>query len=1102
MPSTRPSAWQRPLLATLTLFALLGAPRPTASQTRAYAFLPLSDVDQAAVLDTTTNALLPAIATGDLPTGVAVSHDGRRAYVVNQDSDTVTVIDVATMTPTTTIPVGNAPYTIAVSPDDRKAYVTRPADDTVTVLDLTTNTSTGDIALPGLSPRGIAFAPDGQTAWVVGNTVRRISAATNTPGPGIALAGAADAVAVDQNGMTAFVTLPGLDAIQVVSIVMAGTTIAVGDSPAQIALSPDGTTLYVTNRASNTVSVVNVAAMAVVATIPVGNAPVGLSFRTDGQRVYVANANGNTVSVIDTATRTVVASPAVGGSPAASGGPFVTPPLIVPTGGPLVVANDAALDGLGFRRYLPFLGGTFQVQGPVSIITSRHLSLLAPGGTIDMNMSGLQVLGDITGPGALTVTGNGFLELNGVSTHAGGTAVSHGVLVVDGTHTSAIALTSVSSQLRGIGTVGTVTVTAGGIVPGGSALAPLHASQVTFAPGSLLGIAINGSAHSQLAVSGTAALNGAHLTVTELAAPAIGVPVIVATNVTGTFEDLPEGAELVVPTAMPRNARYRVSYVGGDGNDVTVTKLNDPPFFVGTIAAQTTSDGVPLVVMPIVVDDLNAGQPLTVTATSSNQAIVPDATGLIVTGSPFRQLTITPVIGAHGDVTITLMVTDGIDTTTTSFVLSVVERTYYLAEGATGPFFDTWIAIANPNPQVATFQASFLKPDGTTVVEDGVLLAHQRKTIFVDMLTGLGDATFSTVAAATNGQPLAVERTMRWGATHYGAHTEKAAAGAARNWYFAEGSQGYFSTYFLLVNPQPTANVARVTYFRENAPPLLRTYQLAARSRTTIDAGGDADLRDRSFGALVTFDLAGAAERAMYFGANPIWQGGHASFGTPAPSTTWFLAEGATGSYFTTFVLLANPNDQPVDVTLTYLPASGIPVTRTATIPAGQRLTRNIALEDASLANAAVATQVTASLPIVVERSQYWGVPEWIEAHNSSGVTAPATRWGLAEGLVGGFDGAQTYILLANTGSQPATVTLTFLRTEGAPLVKTFTVAPTSRFNVAVSGPGSQVPELADAAFGVRIDSTQPIVVERSLYWNAGGVVWAAGTNATATRLP
>jgi hypothetical protein len=28
------------------------------------------------------------------------------------------------------------------------------------------------------------------------------------------------------------------------------------------------------------------------------------------------------------------------------------------------------------------------------------------------------------------------------------------------------------------------------------------------------------------------------------------------------------------------------------------------------------------------------------------------------------------------------------------------------------------------------------------------------------------------------------------------------------------------------------------------------------------------------------------------------------------------------------------------------------------------------------------------------------------------------------------------------------------------------------------------------------------IFVERSLYWNAENVIWAGGTNATATRLP
>ncbi len=41
--------------------------------------------------------------------------------------------------------------------------------------------------------------------------------------------------------------------------------------------------------------------------------------------------------------------------------------------------------------------------------------------------------------------------------------------------------------------------------------------------------------------------------------------------------------------------------------------------------------------------------------------------------------------------------------------------------------------------------------------------------------------------------------------------------------------------------------------------------------------------------------------------------------------------------------------------------------------------------------------------------------------------------------------------------------------------------------------------------FGALVESIgatpQPIVVERSMYTNAGGVIWAAGTNALATRL-
>jgi hypothetical protein len=344
---------------------------------------------------------------------------------------------------------------------------------------------------------------------------------------------------------------------------------------------------------------------------------------------------------------------------------------------------------------------------------------------------------------------------------------------------------------------------------------------------------------------------------------------------------------------------------------------------------------------------------------------------------------------------------------------------------------------------------------------------------------------------------------MRWGEGGYGAHTEQAVGGTALDWYFAEGAQGFFSTYLLLANPQTAANNATVTYLRENAPAIVRTYPLAAKSRFTVDAGADPELVGRSFGMRVTFDQPGVAERAMYFGADPLWTGGHESAGVTAPSTTWFLAEGATGSFFETFILIANPNDFPSDVTVTFLPSTGVAVEKQFSLPALARRTINIEAEDPALANAAVATSVSASEPIVVERAQYWPdpAPQWYEAHNSFGVTSTRRKWGLAEGRAGGPEVYQTYILIANPYSDTAHVTITFLRESGAPFDKTFTVEPHSRFNVD-TGSGTLVPELTDERFGAIVASDAYIAVERAMYSNANGQVWAAGTNATAVPIP
>ena len=132
----------------------------------------------------------------------------------------------------------------------------------------------------------------------------------------------------------------------------------------------------------------------------------------------------------------------------------------------------------------------------------------------------------------------------------------------------------------------------------------------------------------------------------------------------------------------------------------------------------------------------------------------------------------------------------------------------------------------------------------------------------------------------------------------------------------------------------------------------------------------------------------------------------------------------------------------------------------------------------------------------------------WTEAHNSTGTTSTATRWVLADGEAGGSRGTQTFVLIANTSGTAGTVRITVLPDTpaaggGAPVVLTVTVPPNSRTTV----PMNDIPGLAETRFGAIIESidTAPLaqlVVERAMYWNAGGEIWAAGTNLLATPVP
>jgi len=105
-------------------------------------------------------------------------------------------------------------------------------------------------------------------------------------------------------------------------------TIEVGLAPFGVAITPDGSTVYVTNL-NNTVSVIATATNAVSATIPVGHGPLGVAFTPDGSKAYVANEFDHNVSVVATASHSVVATVGVGPAPIALG-VFIMPPKMLP----------------------------------------------------------------------------------------------------------------------------------------------------------------------------------------------------------------------------------------------------------------------------------------------------------------------------------------------------------------------------------------------------------------------------------------------------------------------------------------------------------------------------------------------------------------------------------------------------------------------------------------------------------------------------------------------------------------------------------------------------------------------------------------------------
>ena len=408
---------------------------------------------------------------------------------------------------------------------------------------------------------------------------------------------------------------------------------------------------------------------------------------------------------------------------------------------------------------------------------------------------------------------------------------------------------------------------------------------------------------------------------------------------------------------------------------------------------------------------------------------------------------------------------------------------WHFAEGTTRTDFAMFLTISNPGTTDAVVNIKYMLSDGTQIPQQVNVIAHSRYTINVNQVVGPGKDVSVTL---TSNSPVIVERPMYF---HYGRN--RWAGGnvvmgrpqADTAFYFAEGTtRDNFHTYLCMQNPNQTAANATVTYMFDGQEPQVANYVLDPHSRKTIDVN-EAVGAGRDVSIAVTSDLPILAERPMYFKYNGQITGGHVVVGATEPDTHFYLAEGTTRNGFQEYLCLLNPGSVAANVRLRYMFTDGTIKTVDVTVAPTSRHTENVNADVGGEKD--VAVEITSDNPIVVERPMYFvyrgaNGALILGGHNVIAASDPGTSFNFAEGTT--RPGFEEWICLFNPGDVEARVTLTYMFSNGGTQTQTLTVGAHCRATIMVN---KIVPAGSDVS--VAIASSQPIVTERSIYFNFNG---------------
>ena len=299
------------------------------------------------------------------------------------------------------------------------------------------------------------------------------------------------------------------------------------------------------------------------------------------------------------------------------------------------------------------------------------------------------------------------------------------------------------------------------------------------------------------------------------------------------------------------------------------------------------------------------------------------------------------------------------------------------------------------------------------------------------------------------------------------------------SWLLAEGATWPgFDEWVLVMNPNDEAARVQVTFLTPEGQVDGPALSVASQSRLSIHVNDFVPNRDVATVVTATNGVQICAERAMYVSTADGKWGSHDSIASPGTSSTWYLAEGATWPGFDEWVLVMNPNPEPVEVEVSFQTPGGQVNGPRLSLAGGTRGTVHV---NDFVPNQDVSTKVnclTSGAGVVAERSMYVRTPDGkVGCHNSLGLQEAAEGWGLAEGAT--WPGYEEWVLVQNPTGSEADVVFYFLTPDEVVYGPEFTLAAGRRASVRVN---DYVPDRDVSTMVFTWYEGQKVVVERAMY--------------------